>query len=247
MIKVIPLGVNGAFTNNFHNNYIFDFGERKLLIDAGTTLRYSLRESTYKESDITDIFITHLHSDHVGGLEEFAQRCKWIYNHKPNLWVRFDIIHDLEGVISKGLFTDGLWWNDYFDIRIINDEFKIEDNLIEVINTDNLHCRGMKSNALVIYDKDKNNIIFSSDIKYLDASGLSNNIDGKTMAVMQDCSIIDNNVHSTLEEILKYYDGLIEREKLYMMHYQDDTDVEYIKSEYGVSFVEQGKVYDFYN
>src|SRR5690606_38979954 len=131
------------------NNYVFELGERKLLVDAGTTLRYSLKEAGYEETDITDVIITHLHSDHVGGLEEFAQRCKWIHNHKPNLWARGRMMDELEEVVGKGLFTDGLTLDDYFNVHTVEcgsrNHFKINDYVIELIKTDDLHVKNMKS------------------------------------------------------------------------------------------------------
>jgi metal-dependent hydrolase (beta-lactamase superfamily II) len=230
MIKVTPLGVNGAFTKYYHNNFVFELGSRKFLVDAGTTLRYSLYEAGFKETDITDIFITHLHSDHVGGLEEFAQKCKWIYNHKPSLWIRYDMVDELYDIIEKGLCTDGLSIHDYFNVGMLGSfmgigEFNIESHRIKFIETDNLHCEGMRSTALKIYDSNGYNVIYSSDIKNLKDSELIDQVNSETKAIFQDCSLVPNNVHSTIDEVLEYY-GEDNKNKIYAMHYQDDVDIE---------------------
>lgn len=59
------------------NAFLVNTGTKLVLIDAGTgglsgpttgTLLANLRAAGYKPEQIDDIFITHLHSDHVGGL-----------------------------------------------------------------------------------------------------------------------------------------------------------------------------------
>ena len=41
----------------------------KLLIDCGSDIRFSLYAAGFSHLDITDIYISHLHADHAGGLE----------------------------------------------------------------------------------------------------------------------------------------------------------------------------------
>ncbi len=42
---------------------------RRLLIDCGSDIRFSLAAAGLAPRDISDIYISHLHADHVGGLE----------------------------------------------------------------------------------------------------------------------------------------------------------------------------------
>jgi ribonuclease BN (tRNA processing enzyme) len=42
---------------------------RRLLIDCGSDVRFSLAAAGLGPRDISDIYISHLHADHVGGLE----------------------------------------------------------------------------------------------------------------------------------------------------------------------------------
>lgn len=59
------------------NGYLINTGSKLVLIDAGAgslfgptlgKLIYSLQASGYQASDVDDIYITHMHPDHVGGL-----------------------------------------------------------------------------------------------------------------------------------------------------------------------------------
>lgn len=244
MITVNPLGVGGAFTKKYyHNNYIFKLDDRKLLVDAGTTLRYSLNDSTYDVNDITDILITHLHSDHVGGLEEFGQQCKFVYNHKPNLWVREDMKQELYDVIGKGLETDGFKIEDYFNICLFNvvEGFNIHDYRITTIKTDGLHAKNMKSFGFKVIPPYGHSLLFTSDIANIEAARLDDYIDDNTK-VFHDCSIIENPVHSSFDQIIKYYGEHEVKSKFYLMHYQDDVDVDEMRRK-GFSFVRQDMGY----
>ncbi len=92
-MKIYPLGVGGAFTkSNYHNNYIIQLDEKYMLIDAGTTLRYSLQEAGFNYSDIHFVFISHLHFDHVGGLEEMVLQRFWRFEEGKHTPLKTTII-----------------------------------------------------------------------------------------------------------------------------------------------------------
>lgn len=85
------------------NSYLINTGEKLVLVDAGSAglfgptlgkLLLNLAASGYKPEQIDEIYITHLHNDHVGGL---------LHNGKPafvNAIVRVDQ-HDLVFWLSK--------------------------------------------------------------------------------------------------------------------------------------------------
>lgn len=65
------------------NGYLVDLGARLVLVDAGSGellgptaghLLASLRAAGYQPAQVTDILLTHLHSDHTGGLVRGGQR-----------------------------------------------------------------------------------------------------------------------------------------------------------------------------
>lgn len=247
-MKIYPLGVGQGFsTKYFHNNYIISISNTNILIDAGTTLRFSLEASPYTYTDIDYILLTHFHFDHIGGLEEFLQRRYWSTTDKQNQKNQQIIIKEcqlkqLESLLSPGLCNQNLTLHDYCDIHTLSDEqssLTIENTIeIKFIDTTNFHCEDMISFALQIYDLSKQqNILFSSDIKKLKNSNLKEQINQETVAIFQDVDLTYNPVHAHLTEVLSYYPDTC-RPILYAMHYPDHAPNTF--SQYNLSFVQQG-------
>lgn len=72
-VEVTFLGTGGAFTDfrtNYHNNMLVKTNQGFILIDCGGTAVQSLKELGIPVCDISAVIITHMHGDHVGGLEQ---------------------------------------------------------------------------------------------------------------------------------------------------------------------------------
>ena len=65
--EITMLGTGNAFLPN-GRHHSFAIIDRKHIIDAPPTALISLRENGIKINDLTTIFITHLHGDHIFGL-----------------------------------------------------------------------------------------------------------------------------------------------------------------------------------
>lgn len=110
-LTITFLGSGSAFTvgaNNYHSNILLQKGNDSLLIDAGGDLRFSLNEKKLDYRDIKNVYISHLHADHVGGLEWLALTTFFDQNYKgkPNLFCAENIIKDLwDKSLSGGLST----------------------------------------------------------------------------------------------------------------------------------------------
>jgi len=74
-VKVYLLGTGGPEITLYRQGYatLIEAGQEKLLFDTGRGVLQRLYESKVEISEVTKIFLTHLHSDHIEGL--------------PNLWM----------------------------------------------------------------------------------------------------------------------------------------------------------------
>ena len=97
--KITFLGSASAFYDDFDNyqsNILIEKNDRKLLLDCGTDIRFSLRDAGFKMTDITDLYISHAHADHIGGMECLGFIKKFTPGQeKPNLFVSSMIAKDL--------------------------------------------------------------------------------------------------------------------------------------------------------
>jgi ribonuclease BN (tRNA processing enzyme) len=164
-MQILFLGAGSAHTvggDNFQSNMLLtaDNG-RRLLIDCGSDIRWSLAEQGLSYLDITDIYISHLHADHLGGLEyigfttKFDPRCS-----RPRLYVESSLAGPLwenslrggMGLISGTETT----LETFFDLRtvIARVPFEWEGVRLEAVPT--IHVSGprrtMHSYGLLLGD-----------------------------------------------------------------------------------------------
>lgn len=145
-MKLLFLGTGSAFTvgaNNFQSNMILtsEFG-RRLLIDCGSDIRWSLHERGLGYADIDDIYVSHLHADHVGGLEFVGFSSKYDpHCQLPTLFLSRDLTDDLwERTLSGGmrmLEGDLATLDSFFEVKEVGQsrEFRWEGVRFELVRT----------------------------------------------------------------------------------------------------------------
>lgn len=94
-MKMTFLGTGGTFSRsgqNYHNNVLVetDAGS-KILIDCGTTALESLHALSVDPLELDGVIVTHIHADHVGGLEELGFRGLFLGKALNGSPTRFDL------------------------------------------------------------------------------------------------------------------------------------------------------------
>ena len=143
-MQLLFLGSGSAHTvggDNFQSNMMLSAdGGRRLLIDCGSDVRWSLAKQGLSHLDITDIYISHLHADHIGGLEyvgfqtKFDSRCE-----RPRLFVEASLAaplwnHALRGGMGVISGTETKL-ETFFDVRLVtaNQPFEWEGTRLEPV------------------------------------------------------------------------------------------------------------------
>lgn len=230
-MKLHILGIGNATTKHrYHSNFFISYNDFGLLIDAGTTIRYSLPHHNISLKQITHIIITHFHHDHVGGLSELLNTMYWHFENNehrplvPTLILRKEQLSDIEKLLSPIFNNQGLTWQDYCKITFFeNNLFYLNNLKLTCIVTDSLHCTELRSFGLNVISPEKN-IIISGDIKALEKSTLNHYITSTTTHIFQDVSLTPNPVHATLQEVEQYYPSTIHH-KVYAVHYDKQIAV----------------------
>ena len=126
-MKIIPVGVGSAFSmKNFQTNLLIECNGKNMLVDAGTDIRFALKEQKKSYKDIDSLYVTHLHADHIGGIEYLAF-CSYFdpSKDKIKLYGHRDVISRAwDSVWSGGLASvqgKVIGLHDYFEVHYLED------------------------------------------------------------------------------------------------------------------------------
>lgn len=109
-MKITMVGTGSAFAKRFdNNNALIEVDEFRLLVDCGITLPRALHEMDIQFVDLDAVLISHIHGDHVGGLEELAFQMMFKFKRKPVLYLAQQLIKPLwENTLRGGLTQESL-------------------------------------------------------------------------------------------------------------------------------------------
>jgi ribonuclease BN (tRNA processing enzyme) len=232
-MKITPIGVGSAFSmKNFQTNLLIENNGKNMLIDVGTDIRFALKAQDKSYKDIDSLYITHLHADHIGGIEYLAF-CSYFdpSKDKIKLYGHRDVISRAwHSVWSGGLSSvqgKVVGLHDYFDVHYLEDNgsFMWEGIRFDIVQT--VHIMNgyaiVPSFGLMIYGSKL--IYFTSDTQF--NPNQIKDFYKQADIIIQDCETAPylSGVHAHFDE-LKTLDASI-RSKMFLIHYQDNVDAEF--------------------
>lgn len=212
------LGVGGFFGPTYHSNILLNIDGKNLLLDCGSDIRHSLADSPYDWSDIDAVYISHLHGDHVGGLETLAYANKFINNGKKiPLFIHRSMISTLWTMLHPSLSNvkGCCVLNDYFLVNVVDDSFWYNAMKFDLVR--NLHIKTKYEPYMYSYGLFFKDIYWSSD-----TCEINKYYCDKAKIIFHDCETLDkpSGVHTHYNELFKNPNFV----KMVLYHYSKSQD-----------------------
>jgi ribonuclease BN (tRNA processing enzyme) len=216
-MKMTFFGAGDMFSfNQGHNSVLLEFDDTNLIIDFPESNFNSLFKMGKKITDIENIFITHLHEDHINGLQLLGNYFRVYSKRKPVLIFASELYDELWQTLRTGMepTTAGKKsLEDYFDIKMVDQNFELGNKTFQIIKTK--HVPDMSTHGILVEPY----FYFSGDTSF-DNHFLVTHQE-KVAYIFHECHLQNETLksHTSLEELLSLPESL--RNKIVLMHYED--------------------------
>ncbi|OQY60473.1 MAG: hypothetical protein B6245_01240 [Desulfobacteraceae bacterium 4572_88] len=256
-MRIKFIGVGSAFTTPEYyqsNMLITARNGKRLLLDCGGDIRFSLNDSGYLSAGSIDaVYISHLHTDHIGGMEWMAFNTYFGKNpEKPKLFMEKNLMREMWNFSLKGGLgrIEGKFMHltDYFDCRPLNEGGAFDWEGIRLVSVRMPHVmtgyRNHCSYGLMMREGGGGKFcaFITTDTQF--APKLIREISEKTTVIFHDCetSNFKSVVHAHYDDLCTLPVRL--RQKIWLYHYQPHPTYQ-PKADGFPGFVRKGQEFDF--
>lgn len=257
-MQLLFLGSGSAFTvgeDNYHCNILVTKtdeagGHKRLLLDCGSDIRFALYDAGIVPCEISDIYISHLHSDHVGGLEFIGFNTLFNPNCiRPNLYGSHEVLEDLwERSLSGGMWAiegQTTTLETFFQVHALDSDryFIWEDIRFELVSVPHVNSgTGLMPTYGLLFRIGQTTIFYTTDTQF--APDLLFPYYQQSDLIFHDCETgsIPTTVHSHYNQLLTIPEEI--RGKMWLCGYQPGPKPNPQQDGF-LGFVKRGQVFEF--
>jgi ribonuclease BN (tRNA processing enzyme) len=263
-MKMIFLGSGSGLCSpkeNYHSNVLLVDDNKKIpamAIDCGSHFQHALEDFHINVENIGAIYVTHLHSDHVGGLEWVALKRYFGPNgfsvngnsyKGPRLIGQAEVLEDLwSKTLAGGLETlQGIpnTLHTFFDVDSLpsNGTFAWNGVVFDIIQTvHTMDNRRLKPSYGLLFRVHGHRVFFTGDTQYC-----PNQITvfyEEADIIFHDCELatFPGSVHAQFHELSKLPKEF--RQKMWLYHYSGNPPEDWQDLEFK-GFVQRGQTFEF--
>jgi len=226
-VKILYLGTGSAFCqSNWQSNYLIKTEKSNLLLDCGTDARRSLPANKLSYLDIKNVYISHLHADHVGGLGELGLFNKFLNKGpKVKLFANEALIDDIWSTVRPSLATlqnEITSLGTYFDVITIknNGTFTIDDVEFRPVQVMHIYdgYNFQPSFGLIVKTLEGKKVFFTTDTQF-NPNQLQDFYNDANY-IVSDCEVgLKSGVHSHFDELCTLSPDI--KKNMVLTHYSD--------------------------
>lgn len=246
-MKLTFLGIGSALCNAFNSNAVLEINNSRLLIDAGTDIKHSLRAANLSENDINAIYLTHIHADHAGGMEYLAFKAFFNQPQRDLILIGQDkVLKGLDLAIRHTAVYDpnvNSSLGTYFILQLLGGPGTGISPLNDFFFQNVKFTMVKGSHSLPVYG-----LTWKGKTKRFYYTGDSALIEHpwyeEADVIFQDCQVggKPNDAHAHYDELVKLPANI--RKNMWLYHYNPDQPLPDAKRDGFAGFVQQGQVFE---